>query len=407
MAIFNRKCLVNSAFIFLLASCSTNIFAESNSTIGAKAYLENNVWQKDQRYNISHFLMIPMFYAFEKNDEDLIRSYHKYIDSFYSQTNDQLNFEKNDLRVTETQFLYFLSTYAVLSKNKDPNYSKTVLKDIEKVWYKTPAWQWGRKPFSNMKERLDWKLQASEDVGYTRAIIDEELFILGAAANLSRIYPDNPMLKEIDGYTVRIFKQRSYWDKGRWLFDVGSWDNHPSFAYSGYSTTKNIVEKRPRKNTVGDSSHFFRMPILLWSFQRAFPENSAESDLFKNYRQGLEKQFFDKVVVRKNNKILLSNFMDGTNGVYRWKYNGTGKGYEAYGLTPSFGMGWWALLPGKRVQTLYKDYYAELNVGKDRLNCDIIMDRMLKNPNSHSYPKMRTCFYLYNSDLASKINLKQ
>lgn len=400
------KSLIHSTFIICLASCSTNIFAESKSTLAAKAYLENNVWKKEQRYDISHFLMIPMFYAFEKNDRDLIQSYHKYVTNFYIQKQDKLNFNKNEQRLTDAQFLYFLSTYAVLSENKYPEYSKSILKDIEKVWYEIPAWQWSRKPFTNMKERFDWKLQASSDAGYSRAIIDEELFILGAAANLTRIYPNNKMLKEINSYTTRIFKQRSHWNNDRWLFDVGVWDKHPSYAYVGYNDTKNIVEKRPGKNTVADSSHFFRMPVLLWSFQKAYPANSPEAGLFKSYRQGLEKQFFKKVVVRKDNKILLNNFMDGRNGVYRWKYQGTGKGHEAYGLSSSLGMGWWAMLPGERVQNLYKDYYVQLNTGKDKINCDVIMERMIKNPNTNSYPKMRTCFYLYNSDLASKVTNK-
>lgn len=400
------KSLVHSTLVICLVFCSTNIFAESKSTIGAKAYLENNVWKKDQRYNMSHFLMIPMFYAFEKNDEDLIQAYRKYVKNFYTQKQDQLNFHKNEQRLTDTQFLYFLSTYAVLSENINPEYSQSILKDIEKIWYEIPAWQWGRKPFTNMKERFDWKLQASSDVGYSRAIIDEELFILGTAANLTRIYPNNSMLKEINSYTNRIFKQRSHWNNDRWLFDVGAWDEHPSFAHVGYNDTKNIVEKRPGKNTVVDSSHFFRMPVLLWSFQGAFPVSSKEAKQFKSYRLGLEKQFFEKVVVKKDNKILLNNFMDGRNGVYRWKYQGTGKGYEAYGLSSSLGMGWWTMLPGERVQNLYKDYYVQLNTGKDKINCDVIMERMIKNPNTNSYPKMRTCFYLYNSDLASTITKK-
>ncbi len=387
-------------------SCSINIFAKDDSTTVAKAYLSMNLWKKDQRYNMSHYLMIPMFYAFEENDEDLKQSYSKYMRNFYTQKQDQINFQENKQRLNNTQFLYFLSTYTVLSNNKNPEYSKRVLENVEKVWRELPAWQWNRKSFPNMKERLEWKLNASAEEGYSRAIIDEELFILGTAANLSRIYPDNSVIKEINSYTIRIFKQRSTWTDSGWLFDVGVWDNHPDFAYIDYSDTKKIVEKRPKKNTVMDSSHYFRMPVLLWSFQQAYPKNSLEWKVFKGYRQGLEKQFFEKVIVRDNNKILLNNFMDGSNGVYRWKYQGVGKGYEAYGLTSSLGMGWWAMLPGNRIKELYKDYYNQLNANKERISCSILTKNIMQKPEPSNYPKLKACFYLYNSDLASMIDNK-
>lgn len=353
--------------------------------------------------------MIPMFYAFEKEDNNLKNAYHKYIKDFYNQKEDQLNFNENSQRLNDLQFLYFLSTYAVLSENKIPAYSNKMLSSVEEVWDNIPAWQWGRKPFPNMKQRFDWKLNAPSSAGYHRAIIDEDFFLLGTAANLSKIYPSNPTLKEINNYTYNIFKQRSTMENSRWLFDIGAWDNHPTFAYSAYSDTKNIIGKKPRKNIVTDSSHFFRMPILLWSFQGAYPVDSKESRQFKSYRLGLEKQFFDKVVVQKDNKILLNNFMDGSNGVFRWEHSslGKGKGIGPYELTTAFGMGWWALLPGSRIQNLYQDYYQELNNPKVKNKCDVTMKDIIKGSKMNLKSNFGNCFYLYNTKLASEITRKR
>lgn len=398
--------------LFLVASLlflPINAFADSGSTIGAQAYLGTNTWQQSKRYNMAHFLMIPMFYAFEKEDNNLKSAYHKYVKDFYNQKEDQLNFSKNNQRLSDLQFLYFLSTYAVLSENKSPAYSKKMLSSVEEVWSDIPAWQWGRKPFPNMKQRFDWKLNAPSSAGYHRAIIDEEFFLLGTAANLSRIYPSNPTLKEINNYTYNIFKQRSTMENGRWLFDVGVWEKHNDFAYSGYSDTKSITIKKPKKDIVTDTSHFSRMPLLLWSFQGAYPANSKEAKQFKNYRLGLENQFFEKVVVRKDNKILLNNFMDGSNGVFRWEYPtlGKGKGYGPYDLTSTLGMGLWALLPGSRIQNLYQDYYQELNNPKVKTKCDSTMKSIIEGSKMEIKSNFGNCFYLYNTKLASEITEKR
>ncbi|MEZ2774720.1 hypothetical protein ACBP83_13015 [Acinetobacter pseudolwoffii] len=391
----------------LLLLFSSACFAVSENTVGANSFLQGQHWGGAQRYDASHFLMIPMFYAFEKNDKTLIDSYNTYVESFYSQSNEGIYFNKDSDRLKNLQFLYFLSTYSVLSNNT--NYSKQMLNNVKSIWLEIPAWQWGREPFVNMKTRLDWKMTAGKNVGFNRAIIDEEFFTLGIAANLSRIYPTDPTLKEINSYTKQIFKQRSTFDDGRWLFDIGVWDNHPTFAYSGYNDTKNITIKKPKKNIVTDTSHFMRMPILLWSFQGAFPQGSKDFLLFKSYRIGLEKQFYDKVILRKENKILLNNFMDGSNGVFRWEYPslGKGKGYGPYGLTSSFGMGWWALLPSNKIQNIYNDYYTQLRSGNKKDYCDSKIKNIGENKKFISDPAYRNCLYLYNSYFASRINQKR
>lgn len=402
-----KKIIYKIMFLILLIG-SGSCLAESKMTIGAQSYLQSQSWNESQRYDASHFLMIPLFYAFEKNDQNLINAYNKYVENFYSKSKQGLQFDRDNIRLSNTQFLYFLSTYAVLSGDH-AGYSRQMLSNVESLWSEIPAWQWGQEPFDNMKQRFDWKLNAPISVGYYRAIIDEELFVLGAAANLSRIYPDNPTLKEINQYSARIFKQRSTFDGNRWLFDVGSWDNHPKFAYSGYSNTKSITVKKPKNKITADSSHFFRMPVLLWSLQGAYAVNSKENTQFKSYRFGLENQFFEKVVVLKDNKILLNNYMDGSNGVFNWVSSGSGKGkgYGPYGLTSSFGMGWWALLPGNRIQSLYHDYFEKLSETYTKESCDSIINNLITDQSAMMKTEYWNCLYLYNSYLASNINQKR
>jgi hypothetical protein len=77
----------------------------------------------------------------------------------------------------------------------------------------------------------------------------------------------------------------------------------------------------------------------------------------------LEEQLFNKVLVRPSKDFpcyRMNNFMDGSNGVYRWSYPGLGQGsgYGPYGLSASLLVGWWALLDTDRMRDVYRDLAA-------------------------------------------------
>ena len=97
---------------------------------------------------------------------------------------------------------------------------------------------------------------------------------------------------------------------------------------------------------------------------RAYPEGSEEHRLYENLRNGLEKQFFNKVLVRPTAEYpcyLTRNFMDGSNGVYRWSYEslGNASGYGPNGVSGALLLGWWAFLETDRVRSTYRDLATE------------------------------------------------
>ncbi|WP_213702909.1 hypothetical protein, partial [Acinetobacter baumannii] len=300
------------------------------------------------------------------------------------------------------QYLYFLSEYANLSNNKIlANY---LLFQIKEIWINIPAQQWERKPFNNMRERLDWKLQASKEEGYKRIIIDEELFTFGIASNLMKFYPKEPVLKEINHYALEVFKQRSSLEYGRWLFDKGSYDNYKDHVYAGYNN-KIVKGKKPLKDMVADTSHFFRMPKILLSLRNSYPINSVNYNLYKSFSEGLTKQFLDRVVKIENNRIYLTNYMDGRNGIYRWEYPslGKGKGYGPYELTSSFGMGWWSFLGNQEVRNLYLRYHQQLEMVSKETSCLKIANKIKNQKHMINRKQFNECTYLYNSYMASRI----
>ena len=161
--------------------------ASNNITNGANAYLVTKTWTPNERYNATHFLMVPLHYAYQSKDTNLIHTFDTQMALLTQSGLNSLDLSDSTQRLRLLQYFYLLSQYAVLSGNKQPEISKYLLQNISNIWTSMPAWQWQRKPFSNMKERIHWKLHAGNNVGFKRAIIDEEFFTFAVAADLSKI----------------------------------------------------------------------------------------------------------------------------------------------------------------------------------------------------------------------------
>lgn len=374
--------------------------------IGFKAYLSLETWSEKNRYNASHFLLVPMYYIYQNNNTSLIKKIDQNMNNFLEKEAKNLKFNITSERLPIWQYLYFVSEYNNLSSRKNMKLNNFLIESVEKNW-NSPSWQWGKiNAFPTLKEKLEWKLNATENEGYKRALVDEELFFLGVAANLSLSSPKNKILKEINNISLQLFEKKSSFNDEGWLYDVGAFDNYPDYAYAGYTNIKDISSPKPEKNIAIDSSHFFRIPKILLSLQKAYKEDSPEYIVYQKYRIGLENQFFNKVLVIKNNNIYLTNYMDGKNGIFRWEYPtlGKGRGYQPFGLTPSFGMGWWSFLPNTKIKTTYKDYYKQITKNLNIIECNTAMENIIKNKEIENPLLFQNCMYSYNAFLASQLN---
>ncbi|MGN5765846.1 hypothetical protein ACNQO6_16030 [Acinetobacter calcoaceticus] len=377
--------------------------AQDENTIGAEAYLSIKTWEPSEKYNAAHFLMVPLYYAYKNNDTKLKAKFNEHIEKFLADDSKNIDIVDFRQRLANFQYFYFLSEYAVLARNQE--LGDYLLKNIVRVWLDVRGQQWRMPPIpATLRERILWKLQAGPEVGYKRIITDEDIFIFGTASNLLKLYPENKTLIDIRDLALEVFKQRSEFNaEGGWLFDKGVFDTYPDYAYAGYNSTSNITKPKPLKNMVSDSSHFFRMPKILLSLQESYPENSQNYNLYKSYRNGLNQQFLNKVVHIKNNKIYLTNYMDGRNGVFRWNYNVKNKGIGPYEQTYSFGMGWWVFLDKKKVKDLYGSYYRQIKV--EDHNCNSLMTLIIINKKRNNLADFLKCEFIYNSYLASKLDL--
>jgi len=244
---------------------------------------------------------------------------------------------------------------------------QTIEHEIVTLWIEEPAWQWGREPFPNMRDRVHWKLDnKTVEKSYYRAIIDEELFVFAIAADLSVFYrlskqPVPPVVSDIVETAKKVFEQEGQWQvDGGWLFQPGAWADHPDYIYAGHTQIVLGMEPYPVPGIAQDTSHSHRFPLWLISLAGAYKDGDPEKQFYQNIRKGLTKQFFNKVLVPPTSSFpgyRTTNFMDGWNGVYRYEYvtQGKGKGYGPYELSGTLTLGWWTFLGGKEIRQVYQE----------------------------------------------------
>jgi len=234
---------------------------------------------------------------------------------------------------------------------------------VKSHWLDVEAWHWVH-PYPNMKERvlarLDWKNRAElQRKSYYKAFHDTDLFIFAIASDLLCIgnmsekasfeiglnKEDENLLTQIRDLCFQVVQDRIAPGDG-FDFQVGAWADHPEYFYAGCDGDK-MPEGECRKADVSDdTSHFHRWPWWLQSYRDAWPIESGPHGFYENLISRLANQFVTKVAVAKDGIVLLNNYMDGTNGWYRVKYQNRDWGYGPYGLSRTALMGsWYSLAP--------------------------------------------------------------
>ncbi|KPK52358.1 MAG: hypothetical protein AMJ59_26960 [Gammaproteobacteria bacterium SG8_31] len=309
--------------------------------------------------------MIPMLAAFYL-DLDERSQFHEHFARFALSGGNL-----PDNRVTRTQYLYFAAVYVRLSTEEEWRTSETtwivsrLLQEVESFWKLEPAWQWDRSSFDGgISERLEWKLEIVEpDKSYYKAIIDEELFLFGIAAELyrikdkwSEITSNEALLLEILDTAFRVFTAEIVFiDQARWLFQPGVWEDHPDYLYAGHEEKVPGMAPAPVSGIAPDSSHSHRMPAWLDSLEKASRlQSDFDADWYGLLIYGLRLQFLEIVVNEPDSSFAgfrLTNFMDGWNGIYRWGYStqGENQGYGPFELSGTLMYGWWGLLGGSEI----------------------------------------------------------
>lgn len=336
-------------------------------------HLQDDLWSDKNAYDAGHYLMVLLHAAFYSGEEALQREFAEHFSRFMVAVKKSPQSIASN-RLDQLHYLYLASRFVVLAEQYGRSYLipdglvDLLYKKIEDIWINEPAWQWGREPFKGgMRERILWKLR-HKDVpkSYYRAIIDEELFTIAIAADLrayERLAKDktswSPVVTDILEIARNIFQQEGeFRSDGGWLFQPGVWSDSPSYAYAGHTVKKIGMKPKPVPGIAWDTSHSHRFPLWLTSLEGAYAEGEPGNEMYKKIKRGLEKQFYEHVLVQPTQDFpayRTTNYMDGRNGIYRWNYRTLkNDGYGPYELSGTLTLGWWAFLASERIQSVYR-----------------------------------------------------
>ena len=107
--------------------------ASNNISNGANAYLVTKTWAPNERYNATHFLMVPLHYAYQSKDTNLIQTFDTQMALLTQSGLNSMDLSDSTQRLRLLQYFYLLSQYAVLSGNKQPEVSKYLLQNISNI----------------------------------------------------------------------------------------------------------------------------------------------------------------------------------------------------------------------------------------------------------------------------------
>ncbi|WP_412481689.1 hypothetical protein [Pseudomonas asiatica] len=329
------------------------------------------LWKARDAYDASHVLMTPMHFAFAVGDTKGVKEFEYLMDRFARQ-------ELPGGQLNQAQWMYFVTRYLALRVEfnyplnaVDSYLAQRTSNWLHNRWLYEPSYQWGEIPLTGIKSKITFIQKKSEwPLSYYPAITDYELFLFSAASDLRFIYEKqqekiliDPQVKESikemqsAGITT-ILERGTFTSDGGWLFQPGVWRDHPDFRFAGHTDLKTNLEEKRVPNISEDSSHSHRWPLFFRSMIAASDSKDKNRKLLLKAYEGFSNQFTQKVVIVENGSILLKNYMDGSNGIYRYKYATIGSndnlGYGPSSLSGILGLSWYPF--GSNVSGIYKIY---------------------------------------------------
>ncbi|MCB1647756.1 MAG: hypothetical protein KDI36_20005 [Pseudomonadales bacterium] len=347
---------------------------EWQQTVGA--LLKSNLWSARDIYDASHVLMVPLHYAFITQDQIAISQFETMFTRF-------ANAELPGGQLNQVHWMYLVSRYLSLKtefkvpfSDADQSLLQRSIAHLRYRWELAPDFQWGSFPFFGLKARLEYVLDEPSSIdllrerSYYRAVTDYELFVLAIGNDLGFVYNNRPDIAESDRklavevfhYTYRILEKRVTSTKSNgMLFQVGYWRDHPDYQFAGHLTLGKDLGPSKKADVAEDSGHSHRWPLWLESF-RFGAVTVAQFDAIEVLQQRLSHQLKNSVFYVTENGVLLRNYLDGSNGIYRYGYGTTGSnelnGYGPYMLSGSLGEGWYCFAPNMSQEyRYYRDSY--------------------------------------------------
>lgn len=337
--------------------------------------LKTDLWaNKTNAYNWGHFLMVPLHAAFTEKSDEWQGEFADHFKRFMN-GGGTAAFDTDDVsgRQSLVQYLYLHTRFIKLAADNGKTnlipegLPEWVAKYLDILWRKAPAKGYIGGTFDGIGARLQYKLgQRTPAKSYFTALIDEERFAFSEAADL-RAYENKTGKKLPYSDTITDILQAAYeayrerglnTPGGGWILDAGAWADHPDSQFAGNDSISPNLSPSKRPGLGEDTSHSHRLPLWVTSLASAFSPTSTEGRYFLECRSKLNQQFIEKVLIAPSNDFpgyRTVNYMDGSNGVYRYGHATLGKdiGYGPWELSGTFLLGWWTFLDSDKIRSVY------------------------------------------------------
>lgn len=338
-------------------------------------YLREKLWLTEYQYDAGHALMLPLHYAFLKNDVAKISEFASQFNLFNENDVYSLGDVAADKQLARLHYLYLVSEFIrMCNSNKDQCQDNNhevlrtrVQSEISRFWSDSVFyWYEGMRFPGGIKEHLLYKINMMENIKtgsldwpsyrYYIGISDFDLFTLAIVANVGSDAEKEASVK----FAKIIFDLYGSYSYGNYIFQKGIWYQHPDYRYAGNVSllpglTESLIEDLPE-----DSSHSHRIPLFI----RSIISSASDADklYFKNILEAMSKNFYKNVILKLEivgeNVVALNNYMNGWNGIYRYNYTTVGEnlGYGPYQLSGILIEGWWCFLKAASPN----DYWSSL-----------------------------------------------
>jgi hypothetical protein len=237
---------------------------------------------------------------------------------------------------------------------------------LESLWLERPAPHWAYSSnFPNVRARLLWKLNPTRTgQRYFAAVIDEEYFLMAIAADLYALsalqgHPAGELENDVLDVAWRVFQQQGvFTEEGNWLMQPGVWADHKDYRYAGHTSLAPGLEPAVVDGIAMDVSHSHRMVLWLQSLAAGASSDERRA-YYRRALSGFVRQWEKHVYLAPGTAFpwpALVNYLDGHNGVYRYRYETTGDalGYGPHQLSYALIAGWYGLLPSPMAAKGYR-----------------------------------------------------
>ena len=328
--------------------------------------LQQDLWTSRDMYDAAHDLMIPMYYAFWARNEQAVREFGAFFDRFTQDVtqDDVYEFNQQEL-LNRTQFLYLATQFMCLSVENGweilipaelPEYCQEGA--IQVLQYYNP--NIGRTLEEHIRFMCEggnypypWYGDISDLMQFAVAILCD-LYVVNNS--IGGGWKDDVAIQTGIELSYEIFSTpylNVETENGGWLFQPGIYAGHPNYQYAGNLNITEGMEPNIVEGIAKDTSHFMRVPLMLRSYQAVQPDVQRTA-LFQLRREQLSNQMMNHVLQQQNGMWVVTNYLDGNNGVYRYREE-TGLGYEGYQVSGTLVVGWWSLLQDERITEIYKE----------------------------------------------------